>query len=248
MSRDDFYDSLFGRTYSAYMERPRLNRLIARVLWGGDTRPYYESMNAVGAVPAGGTIVDCPCGAGPVFRAIRPGSDINYIAADLSPAMLRRARARAEKHGLREIRFIETDATAIPVADSSADLFLSYWGLHCFPDPRAAIEEVARVLRPGGRLVGCCFVRGDSLRQRLQAETPHNGFRAAVHRTGAARLARASRSTGGQLVPLGPLHVLRCSSRGLGRTQRPAAEGRVTALSRRSARPRGQGRVARSCR
>jgi ubiquinone/menaquinone biosynthesis C-methylase UbiE len=172
MSRDDFYDSLFGRTYSAYMERPRLNRLIARVLWGGDTRPYYESMKAVGEVPAGGAIVDCPCGAGPAFRAIRPGSDVNYIAADLSPAMLRRARARAEKRGLRKIRFIETDAVAIPVADSSVDLFFSYWGLHCFPDPQAAIEEVARVLRPGGRLVGCCFVRGDSLRQRLQLK-PH---------------------------------------------------------------------------
>ncbi len=172
MSRDDFYDSLFGRTYSAYMERPRLNRSIARVFWGGDTRPYYESMKAVGEVPAGGTIVDCPCGAGPAFRAIPTGSDINYIAADLSPAMLRRARIRAEKHGLHEIRFVETDATAIPVADGSADLFLSYWGLHCFPDPQGAIEEVARVLRPGGRLVGCCFVRGDSLRQRLQLK-PH---------------------------------------------------------------------------
>jgi hypothetical protein len=47
-----------------------------------------------------------------------------------------------------------------------------YWGLHCFPEPRAAIEEAARVLRPGGRLVGCCFVRGNSLRQRLQLR-PH---------------------------------------------------------------------------
>jgi ubiquinone/menaquinone biosynthesis C-methylase UbiE len=172
MSRDDFYDSLFGRTYSAYMERPHLNRMIARVLWGGDTRPYYESMNAVGEVPAGGTIVDCPCGAGPAFRAIRPGSEVNYVAADLSPSMLRRARARVQKRGLPEIQFIEADATAIPVAASSADLFLSYWGLHCFPDPRAAIEEVARVLRPGGRLVGSCFVLGDSLRQRLQLK-PH---------------------------------------------------------------------------
>ncbi len=172
VSRNDFYDSLFGRTYSAYMERPRLNRLLARVLWGADTRPYYESMNAVGEVPAGGTIVDCPCGAGPALRAVRPGRDVSYVAADLSPAMLRRARARAGKRGLREVRFVETDATAIPVDDASADLFLSYWGLHCFPDPQAAIEEVARVLRPGGRLVGSCFVRGDSLRQRLQLK-PH---------------------------------------------------------------------------
>jgi SAM-dependent methyltransferase len=150
------------------MERPRLNRLIARVLWGGDIRPYYESMGAVAEVPPGGTVVDCPCGSGPAFRALAAGGDIGYVAADLSPAMLARARARAEKRGLREIRFVEADATAIPLADGSADLFLSYWGLHCFPDPRAAVEEAARVLRPGGRLVGSCFVRGDSLRQRLQ--------------------------------------------------------------------------------
>jgi ubiquinone/menaquinone biosynthesis C-methylase UbiE len=172
MSRDDFYDSLFGRAYSAYIERPRLSRLIARVAWGGDTKLYYESMGAVAEVPAGGTVVDCPCGSGPAFRALPTGSDIDYVAVDLSPAMLARARARADKRGLREIRFVETDATAIPLADGSADLFLSYWGLHCFPDPRAAIEEAARVLRPGGRLVGCCFVRGDSLRQRLQLR-PH---------------------------------------------------------------------------
>lgn len=174
MSRDDFYDSLFGRAYSAYTERPRLNRLIARGLWGGDTWSYYESMSAVGEVPAGGTVVDCPCGAGPVFRAIRPDSDVDYVAVDRSPAMLRRARDRAEKRGLREIRFVEADATAIPVADGSVDLFFSYWGLHCFPDPRAAIEEATRVLRPDGRLVGSCFVRGDSLRQRLQLK-PHTG-------------------------------------------------------------------------
>ena len=168
MAKNDFYDSLFGRAYSAYIEWPRLNRLIARVVWGGDTKRYYESMAAVAEVPAGGTVVDCPCGSGPAFRTLPTGHDIDYVAADLSPAMLSRARARAERRGLREVRFFETEATAIPLADGSADLFLSYWGLHCFPDPRAAIEEAARVLRPGGRLVGCCFVRGDSLRQRLQ--------------------------------------------------------------------------------
>lgn len=48
------------------------------------------------------------------------------------------------------------------------DLFLSFWGMHCFPDPAAAIAEAARVLVRGGRLVGCTFVRGtDGLRQRL---------------------------------------------------------------------------------
>lgn len=63
---------------------------------------------------------------------------------------------------------MQADATAVPLPDDSADLFLSYWGLHCFSDPPAALAEAARILKPGGRLVGSTFVRGrDSLRQRL---------------------------------------------------------------------------------
>jgi ubiquinone/menaquinone biosynthesis C-methylase UbiE len=174
VSHDDFYASPFGAGYSAYMERPHLSRVLGRVFWGGDTKAYYESMSAVGATAEGGTIVDCPCGAGPAFRALEPGREIRYIAADLSPAMLRRARKRAARRGLREIEFIESKAETLPLEDASADLFLSFWGLHCFPDPFAAVAEIGRVLKPGGRLVGASFVRGPSLRQRLTLR-PHKG-------------------------------------------------------------------------
>ncbi|HZK15760.1 MAG TPA: hypothetical protein VFC52_04150, partial [Solirubrobacterales bacterium] len=71
MAHRDFYASPFGVAYSTYMERPRLSRLISRVAWGGDSKPYYDSMGAVAEVAAGGTIVDCPCGAGPALRALR---------------------------------------------------------------------------------------------------------------------------------------------------------------------------------
>jgi ubiquinone/menaquinone biosynthesis C-methylase UbiE len=168
MSRDDFYASPLGAAYSAYMERPRLSRTLGRLFWGGDTRRYYESMTAIGEVPAGGTIVDCPCGAGPALRALDPDAAVRYVAADLSPAMLRRARERAQRRNLTSlVELVESSAEELPLQSSSADLFLSYWGLHCFPEPRAAIEEISRVLKPGGRLVGASFVRGPSLRQRL---------------------------------------------------------------------------------
>jgi SAM-dependent methyltransferase len=165
--REDFYDSAIGAAYSAYMERPRASRAIGRLIWGGDTRTYYESMAAVGEVADGATIVDCPCGAGPALRAVTPGRDVRYVAADFSPAMLRRVRERARKRGLSGIEFIETRAEDLPLETASADLFLSLWGIHCFPDPRAAVAEIGRVLKPGGRLVGASFVRGPSLRQRL---------------------------------------------------------------------------------
>lgn len=175
MERKDFYASPFGAAYSAYMERPGLSRLIGRVVWGGDIRPYYDSMSAIAEVGDGGTIVDCPCGAGPALRTLRPDADIRYVAADLSPSMVRRARKRARARALADVRFIQADATDLPLSADSADLFLSFWGLHCFEDPAAAIAESARVLKPGGRLVGSCFVRGsDSLRQRFLVR-PHSG-------------------------------------------------------------------------
>lgn len=168
MAREDFYDSLFGRTYSAYMDHPRLGRAIARAVWGSDSGQYYRSMSAIAEVPPGGTIVDCPCGAGPALRALQPGTQVRYVAADLSPSMLRRIRKKASRRGIAGIEFVEADAAALPLEAGSADLFLSYWGMHVFPDPRAAVTEIARVLKPGGRLVGAAFVNEPKgLRQRL---------------------------------------------------------------------------------
>jgi SAM-dependent methyltransferase len=168
VSRSDFYASPFGALYSAYMGRPRLGRPIGRALWGGDLGRYYERMAAIGEVCDGGTIVDCPCGAGAAFRGLSPGQAVRYIAVDLSPSMLRRARGNARRRGLVAIELVEADATAIPLPDGSADLFLSLWGLHCFADPAGALAEAARLLVPGGRLVGASFVAGrDNLRQRL---------------------------------------------------------------------------------
>ena len=168
MSRDDFYASPFGAVYSAYMERPRLARRISRLVWGGDTGVYYESMNAIAEVGEGGMIVDCPCGAGAAFRTVPPSEGVRYVAVDLSPSMLSRARACAEAAGLGSVELVRAEATDIPLPPSSADLFLSFWGLHCFDDPDAAIAEATRIVAPGGRLLGCTFVRGsEALRQRL---------------------------------------------------------------------------------
>jgi ubiquinone/menaquinone biosynthesis C-methylase UbiE len=171
----DHYASPFGIAFSAYMERPRLARLISRTVWGADTDLYYDSMGAIAEVPSGGTIIDCPCGAGPAFRALSSAAAVRYVAADLSPSMIRRARKLAKARGLANVELVEADATDIPEPTGSADLFLSYWGLHCFDDPAAALAEAARVLKPAGRLVGTCFVRGtDSIRARLLLR-PHFG-------------------------------------------------------------------------
>lgn len=170
------FDGPFGRVYSFYIERERLSRLIAAVVWGGDIRPFYASMRAIAEAPDAGVIVDAPCGAGVALRGLRPGQRVRYIALDLSPQMLERARKRAGELGLAQIEFLEGDAQALPVEDGSVDLFLSYFGLHCVPDPRGAVAEITRCLRPGGRVVGSMITRGPTLRHRLLVRPGRGGF------------------------------------------------------------------------
>jgi SAM-dependent methyltransferase len=157
----------FGRVYSFLMEPPWLGCMIAAMYWGGDARPFYESMRAVGALPEGALVVDAPCGAGVAFAALSQRQRLRYLALDLSPVMLERARQRALSLGLDQIEFIEGDAERIPLENGSVDLFLSYWGLHCMPHPEAAVRETARCLRRGGRVIGAMICRGPRLRQRL---------------------------------------------------------------------------------
>jgi SAM-dependent methyltransferase len=161
------FNGVFGRIYSFLMEPPWLGRVAAAAYWGGDARPFYESMRAIGKLPDGALVVDAPCGAGVAFAGISPHHRLRYLALDLSPAMLERARRRAFALELDQIKLVEGDAEHIPLADGSVDLFLSYWGLHCMPHPDAAVREIARCLRRGGRVIGAMVCLGPRLRQRL---------------------------------------------------------------------------------
>jgi SAM-dependent methyltransferase len=162
------FASPFGAVYDFYIQRELLARWIARLVWHSDVRPFYASMAAIAAMPDGSTIVDAPCGSGVALRAVRAGQRVRYIGYDLSPEMLRRAGRRAKKLRLDQVQFVEADVESLPLAGESVDLFLSYFGLHCVPDPAAAVREAARCLRLGGRLVGGTIVRGSRPLDRLR--------------------------------------------------------------------------------
>jgi ubiquinone/menaquinone biosynthesis C-methylase UbiE len=162
------FASPFGAVYDFYMRREWLSRVVARLAWHSDIRPFYASMAAIPAVPDGCTIVDAPCGSGVALRALRPGQRVRYLGYDLSPQMLQRARRRAEKLGLDQIELAEADAESLPFPEGGADLFLSYFGLHCVPDPAAALREASRCLRPNGRIVGSTIVLGNRPLDRIR--------------------------------------------------------------------------------
>src|SRR5262249_44827930 len=128
----------FGVLYSFYIERERLARLIARLAWGADTRPLYESFSEIRSVPDGGTVLDVPSGSGVALRALEPERDLRYLAVDLDPGMLRRTARLAKANGLSQVECLRADASHLPVDDGLVDLLLCHGGLHCFAGPAEA--------------------------------------------------------------------------------------------------------------
>jgi SAM-dependent methyltransferase len=160
--------------------------VVGAALWGGDTRPFHGRLGAARDVPDGALVVDAPCGSGLAFDALAPSQRIRYIALDISDGMLVRARERARTLGLDQVELVQGDAARIPVGEGSVDLFLSWWGLHCMPDPEAAVREASRCLKPGGRLLGGMICSGPQLRQRLLVR-PNTGLFGPTGTTGDLR-------------------------------------------------------------
>jgi ubiquinone/menaquinone biosynthesis C-methylase UbiE len=156
----------FGGLYDFYIERPWLVGLIGRAVWGMDGSVLYESMESIRNAAPGSTIADVPCGGGVAFRALRPDQDVRYLAGDLDPKMLQRAERKARTRSLRQVEFVGADMAELPFGDAEVDLFLSYSGLHMIDEPRRAIDEIARCLKPGGRVIGTAFFSGGSRRAR----------------------------------------------------------------------------------
>ena len=88
---------------------------------------------------------------------IRRGA--RWTGIDLTPEAIRRVSLRLKLHGLSYEGITQASATAIPFPDESFDLVFSHGVLHHIPDIDVAQAEIARVLRPGGRLVAMLYAR-----------------------------------------------------------------------------------------
>jgi ubiquinone/menaquinone biosynthesis C-methylase UbiE len=151
--------------YDMGVEHERFARVAGAALWGFDTRPFYAELRLIGDLPAGSAVIDVPCGGGVAFRGVKQGQDIRYVAGDLNPTMRGRAQREADRRGLSQIEVVDADIYGLEYPDDSFDLALTYNGLHCLPDPAAALLELTRVLKPGGTLRGSSIVTGGGRRQ-----------------------------------------------------------------------------------
>jgi SAM-dependent methyltransferase len=158
-------DPLWGTAYDWIVEHPVAGGAVWRAGTGSDLRLLHEAAEEIGRLPAGSGVLDVPCGGGVALRGLRPGQGLAYVAADLSPRMLARTREAADRRGVGDqVTTVECDVAALPFDEATYDLVVSFTGLHCFPDPRAAVLEMGRVLRPGGVLSGSALLDGTGWR------------------------------------------------------------------------------------
>jgi SAM-dependent methyltransferase len=126
-----------------------------------DTRfgPVIEAVLKRAELVPGETVLDLGTGTGAVaiLAATQVGSTGRIKAVDISPEMLTRAGERVRELQLTNIDLAEGRAEAIPADDRSVDVVVASLSLMYVIDRAAAAMEIARVLRPGGRLVAAVW-------------------------------------------------------------------------------------------
>lgn len=122
-------------------------------------------------VRAGETVLDLGSGGGiDCFLAARAvGPEGRVIGVDMTPDMVRLARANARETGAANVEFRLGEIEHLPVESGMVDLVISNCVINLAPDKEAVFREAARVLRPGGRMVVSDIVAGSPVPNHLRA-------------------------------------------------------------------------------
>jgi SAM-dependent methyltransferase len=118
----------------------------------GADLPAYAAAIAEAALPVGGVAIDLGCGTGRAFPALRSavGPRGRVLGVDHTPQMLAAAGERARSC---DVRLLLADASRLPFAAGTVDVVFAAGLVNHLPDHEAGLAELARVTRPGGRLV-----------------------------------------------------------------------------------------------
>ena len=99
-------------------------------------------------------MLDLGCGAGTdlLIAAQMTGPTGRVIGVDMTAGMLEHARASADEMGIDNVELHESLIESLPLEDASVDIVISNGVIDLVPDKDAVLDEIDRVLRPGGRL------------------------------------------------------------------------------------------------
>jgi SAM-dependent methyltransferase len=156
-------DLMLSRVVPAIYERwwrPALGQVAKGVIGPGMAEEVRIARLLLG-LGAGDVALDLACGPGNFSRefARAVGREGLVVGVDASATMLARGVADTERAGISNLALLRANATNLPFRDSTFDAACCFAALHLFADPFAALDEVRRVLGPGGRIAIMTSVR-----------------------------------------------------------------------------------------
>ena len=124
-------------------------------LWQAQLAPARDALFAWAALRAGEAVLDVACGTGlvalPAAAAVGPRGRV--CGVDIAGRMVEAAAAGAAARGFNHATFERMDAESLALPDAAFDVVFCALGLMYVPDPCAALREMRRVVRPGGRVL-----------------------------------------------------------------------------------------------
>jgi SAM-dependent methyltransferase len=136
-------------------------------------RTLAELLHNDEAYPPGALVLEAGCGTGAqTVLLARNNPAARFVAVDRSPDSLRQAQLAVAEAGLDHVRFEQADLLDLPHPDAAFDAVFVCFVLEHLADPPAALAELTRVLRPGGRITviegdhGSAYFHPDSARAR----------------------------------------------------------------------------------
>src|ERR1700689_1816491 len=123
----------------------------------------------------GGRVLEVGVGTG--ISLPQYGPHLRIFGTDISEGMLRKAKARVTELGLRNVEGLAVmDAEKLEFPDDSFDVVMAQYVVTAVPNPEAALDEFARVLRPGGELIILTRVSADAgMRRFIEQRLPPGG-------------------------------------------------------------------------
>ena len=165
--------------------------------------PWGHVLLAELAVEPGEAVLDVACGPGSVTRlaAARSGPTGRVTGCDVSPAMLMIAAGLGQVTGGASIDYRRAPADCLPVPDEDFDVVSCQQGLQFFPDRQAALAEMRRALRPGGRI-------GIAVWKHIEQSRPFAILETAIRTVAGAQIADRYRTGPCGLPDTANLHTL----------------------------------------
>ncbi len=137
------------------------SKIIVKIIWGMRDEEYVNTLISLIPNELQGKLLDIPAGTAIfTYEKYRQMPEADIFCLDYSQEMLDYAIKRFKSSNTTNVHCIQGDAGDMPFENNFFDIVLSMNGFHAFPEKQKAFNEINRVLKTGGKFIGCYYIKG----------------------------------------------------------------------------------------